>query len=348
MRKKVFLEAVKLKNMNSGLGQFCFHLGRAISHQNDKFDLTYYMPPGCDSIFGKAANYLPASPWHRLLGVPFREHLFHWLYQGSPYWPKNRDTKVVLTVHDLNFTVKYSGWRRKFKMDELQRQADRADRIVSISNYTRHEILRHLEVDGKKLSVIHNGLNLPAATPQRPSFVPDKKFFFTIGIIAFKKNFHVLLPVLKRFEDYVLIIAGNSSGAYAHQIRSKASSLGVADRILFPGEISEGEKQWLYANCEAFVFPSLTEGFGLPVIEAMALGKPVFISKLTSLPEIGGPHAYYFNDFQTDHMIEVIETGLKDYQGKPEKNEEIKKWVSRFSWNNAAREYLQLYTSLLY
>jgi len=347
MSKEIFLETMKLKNMNSGLGQFCFHLGHAINQQNNTFDLTYYLPERCEAIFGNGLHYLRASPWHRLLGVPLHANLFHWLYQGSPYWPKQRDTKVVLTVHDLNFTVKYSGWRRKFKMDELQRQADRADRIVSISNYTRHEILRHLEVDGKKLSVIYNGLSVPSLNQQKPFFAPNKKFFFTIGIIAFKKNFHVLLPILKMFEDYVLIIAGNNSGAYAHQIRSKASGLGIADRILLPGEISEGEKQWLYNNCEAFLFPSLTEGFGLPVIEAMAFGKPVFISKLTSLPEIGGPHAYYFHDFQTDHMIEIIKSGLKDYQDKPEKKEEIKKWANRFSWDTAAKEYLQLYTSLL-
>jgi glycosyltransferase involved in cell wall biosynthesis len=224
---------------------------------------------------------------------------------------------------------------------------DRADRIVSISNYTRHEVLRHLEVDGKKLSVIYNGLAVPSINQQKPAFVPNKKFFFTLGIIAFKKNFHVLLPILKRFHDYVLIIAGNSSGAYAKQIRNKASSLGIADRVLLPGEISEEEKQWLYSNCEAFLFPSLTEGFGLPVIEAMAFGKPVFISKLTSLPEIGGPHAYYFHDFQTDYMIETIESGLKDHLENPAKKIEIQKWASKFSWDAAGKEYLQLYSSLL-
>ena len=153
--------------------------------------------------------------------------------------------------------------------------------------------------------------------------------------------------MLKSFDKHVLVIAGNNKGGYAQQIRHKAASLGVEDRILLPGEITEEEKAWLYNNCEAFLFPSLTEGFGLPIIEAMAFGKPVFISKLTSLPEVGGPHAYYFNDFQTEHMIEIINSGLKDYQDKPGKREEIKQWANRFSWETAARKYLELYQSLL-
>ncbi len=101
------------------------------------------------------------------------------------------------------------------------------------------------------------------------------------------------------------------------------------------------------AIVKRFFFPSLTEGFGLPVIEAMAFGKPVFISKLTSLPEIGGPHAYYFHDFQTDHMIEIIEAGLSDHMKNPAKKSEIEKWANQFSWETAASKYLELYQSLL-
>jgi len=343
----VLLETTKIKNLKSGLGQFCLHLGRAIQLKNTQFGLTYYLARQCREIFGSAVGYADEKKWHQVFGLPGKPDILHWFYQGSHYWPKNKNAKVVLTVHDLNFTVKYSGWKRKLKMDQLQRQADRADRIVAISNYTRNEILRHLEVDGKKISVIYNGVDAGPHHAVKPAFIPGQKFFFTIGIIAQKKNFHVLLPLLQAFDDRVLVIAGHRGGAYAEQIVARAKSLGVADRVILPGEVSEEEKAWLYQNCEAFLFPSLAEGFGLPVIEAMSCGKPAFISSLTSLPEVGGPHAFYFRDFQPEHMVEVVRSGLKEYAERPDMATAIKAWTSRFSWEAAASQYLEIYQSLV-
>ncbi|HEY9046964.1 MAG TPA: glycosyltransferase, partial [Ohtaekwangia sp.] len=93
------------------------------------------------------------------------------------------------------------------------------------------------------------------------------------------------------------------------------------------------------------IFPSLAEGFGLPVLEAMYYGKPVFLSKLTSLPEVGGEHAYYFDNFSPEHMREVFVKGMHHYETThPEAM--IKAWALRFSWDNTAKEYLSLYREL--
>lgn len=281
-----------------------------------------------------------------MVGISTKVDLWHCFYQGTPYWPKNKSTKVVLTIHDLNFIYKYSGWKLRGELNKLQRQVTLADSIVAISEYTKAETLRHLKVDEKKISVIYNGLSKTPGEGVKPTGVPDSKFFFSLGIITSKKNFHVLIPFLKESNE-ILVIAGDKESDYARQIIAQAKSLGVSDRVILTGVVSEEEKTWLYRNCEAFLFPSVAEGFGLPVIEAMSYGKPVFCSNMTSLPEIGGPHAYYFSNFEPHHMEGVIKKGMEEYCSSPQKEEEIKKWASRFSWEGAAKDYLKIYHSLL-
>ena len=99
-------------------------------------------------------------------------------------------------------------------------------------------------------------------------------------------------------------------------------------------------------NCEAFIFPSLSEGFGIPPIESMQLGKPTFLSNLTSLPEIGGPHAYYFESFDENHMQDVFLKGMEDYRTNNRK-EAIVNWANQFSWEKATQEYLDVYHETL-
>src|SRR5258708_8638554 len=111
------------------------------------------------------------------------------------------------------------------------------------------------------------------------------------------------------------------------------------------GAITEAEKAWDLRNCMALAFPSVAEGFGLPVIEAMYYGKPVFLSDQTSLPEIGGSEAYYFTDFDPAAMQEVFSQGMTDYQ-RPGKAEKIRQRALSFSWDQAAQGYLNVYRKL--
>lgn len=124
--------------------------------------------------------------------------------------------------------------------------------------------------------------------------------------------------------------------------------LGLKDRIFIPGKIDDLEKQYYLQNCEAFVFPSLREGFGIPPIEAMRFGKPVFISNNTSLPEIGGEHSFYWDHYEPRYMAKVLEDGLKKYHTEFEfYNQWYIKRAQSFSWNSTAKLYLEVYRSLL-
>jgi glycosyltransferase involved in cell wall biosynthesis len=109
-------------------------------------------------------------------------------------------------------------------------------------------------------------------------------------------------------------------------------------------DVSDEQKAWLYAQSAGFVFPSLVEGFGMPPIEAMYFGKPVFVSRLSCLPEVCGDAAYYFDSFEPARMRAVIESGLS---GADARAAAIRAWAERYSWQRAADEYLALYQRLL-
>ena len=156
-----------------------------------------------------------------------------------------------------------------------------------------------------------------------------------------------MLPCLLDGNDMELVISGLRY-PYENEIMDAAKWWKVADRIHITGPVSEAAKDWYMRNCRAFVFPSLAEGFGLPVIEAMTYGKPVFLSRRTSLPEIGGDKAFYFNEeFDPDGMKKEFSEGMALYDSGVVSKEDIIAHARRFSWDNAAGQYVQIYKSLL-
>ena len=345
-KQKVLVEMEKLHNTNSGLGQFCLGLGQALTEQNKNNDLHFLVPENKVNVFGNNAIYILLKNYLSFLwNKPKGFDVWHCTHQESKYLPPN--SKLILTIHDLNFLYKYKGLKKKLKLNALQRKVKSASAIVAISQFTANEIKQHLQIDEKKLHVIYNGVSLKSTEPvELPAFLKDQKYLFSIGIINPKKNFHVLLPLLQHKPDLKLVIAGNDSHAYVNLIKEKALTLGVLSQLHFTGAVSDELKYTLYKNCYAFVFPSLSEGFGLPVIEAMLMGKPVFLSKLTCLPEIGGVEAFYWDNFEEKYMQTTFEKGMAVYESDHGKAERIQQHAAQFSWGKAARAYLELYDGI--
>ncbi len=143
-----------------------------------------------------------------------------------------------------------------------------------------------------------------------------------------------------------LLIAGKpDDDHYVSLLKRESKKLGVEENVHLLGKVSEKEKSWYYNNCSAFALPSVSEGFGLPVAEAMSCGKPLFLSRRTALPEIGGDVSFYFNDFNPDHMNEVFETGMKNYNCNGFRDR-IQERGRNFNWDRAAKQYLEVYRSL--
>lgn len=351
MLKRILIDCERMRHPHTGLYHYCLQLGNSILKKvgDDREKIAFYLPTSAEHAFGENANYVSQHFIHKLFFPDTKSvDIWHCTYQGSRYYPFGKKVSVVLTIHDLNFL--YDGKRSEKRINKylnrLQLKIDRADHIVAISYYVLEDLKKYLELGNKPTSVIYNGCNIDdTGTIIAPEKPVEQPFLFTIGTIVGKKNFHVL-PALLVGNEFKLVIAGiESSQEYKKTIIREAQKLNVLDRLVFTGPVSENDKKWYLSNCTAFVFPSIAEGFGLPVIEAMYYGKPVILSRCTSLPEIGSDCAYYFDNFEPEHMRNVLNSSLEHYN-KTKPRERIRNRAKFFSWDRAASEYLELYRSL--
>ena len=183
--------------------------------------------------------------------------------------------------------------------------------------------------------------------------VPDhhlnipKEYFFHISRLAAKKNTHLLVEMMKYLPQENLVIAGTGRNPYMQKLVDIIKTLNLSN-VYLVGNVSAEQKAALYKNCKGFLFPSLSEGFGLPVVEAMCFGKPVFLSALTSLPEVGGDVSYYFNDLEASSMAGIVQKGISEFEKDKESNEQaIIRHASQFSWEKAAESYISYSLDIL-
>ncbi|MDJ0918911.1 MAG: glycosyltransferase family 1 protein [Woeseiaceae bacterium] len=347
--KRVLIDLERLRAPNSGLGQVALYLGRELAAmQSDDWEPVFLLPSANPELVAPGVSFEVPT----LMGRHFRRwrgnyDLWHVLHQDARLLPP-KATPYLLTVHDLNFLGEKSGDKAARRLQKVQKLVDGAAAISVISGYTRSVIEQHLALGDTPVHVIYNGI--PTAEPgqqTRPGFLPDGPFLFTVGVVRPKKNFHVLVDMLKHVAGFNLVIAGNRKGDYAEQLEAQATDKGLADRVFVCGEVTDEEKNWLFANCTAFLFPSLYEGFGLPLVEAMSYGKPSFSSTRTSLPEVGGNDVVYWDSFDAEGMAQTFHDGLAAFEADPQRSERLRQRAAGFSWAAAAKDYAALYLSLL-
>ena len=341
---EILVDILKAKDLYSGLGQFSVNFAEELqAHIPRDHRFTFLAPAGFS--LPNEAHYDRPDLRKRYLPVFNKPYdLWHSLHQFPSFRPGPR-SKWILTVHDLNFMLEKEPAKSKRYLARLQRNIDRADAITTISHFTRAELEQHLDLRGKNVTVIHNGVKVPAG---KPSEHHGRPYFLSLGVFKEKKNFHALLPLMKHLPDHDLVLAGNNNKAYGERIKAQVKELGLGERIHLPGAVDEQEKFRLYSNCEGFLFPSLAEGFGLPVIEAMLLGKPVFLSRATSLPEIGGDVAFYFDAWEPEAMASIINEGLRVFNTDPRAfSEVLKRHAAQFSWEGCVEKYVALYADVL-
>jgi glycosyltransferase involved in cell wall biosynthesis len=349
---KLILDCDLMKTPNSGLYHYCLSLGQHVNQvleERGEEHMKFYVPTAEAQTFSKR-DTIVEQPNHKFL-KPFLWDckVWHAPFQAGRIIPKTKKIKVVLTVHDLNILHQNLPIEEQQKgIKHLQELINRADAIICISEFCKNDVLKNCDIKGKLLYVIYNGVNdLQHPALLSTSYQPKFPFLFAIGFINQKKNLHVLLPLLTQNKDMELLIAGRlDEPAYIADMQRQAEEMGIKDRFHILGPVSEGEQAWYLKHCMAYVHPSLAEGFGLPVVEAMSLGKPLFLSNLTSLPEIGGEAAFYFQNFEPEHMQQVYVNGMRKYS----ENGLVEKIIERstyFNWQQNAAKYVEVYYSLL-
>lgn len=343
-----------IAGLQDGLGEFALQIGSRIAHAAPqwrerhciRFD--FHLREKLFGLFGAEVGYLPVTRWQRLRHVqPRRYALWHSLHQLNKTRPPEDCGVRVVTVHDLNYLYgrnALSTWRHHRRTTAL---FSRTDHVVAISQHTAADVRTHLGWQGP-LEVVLNGARSFVGAMQRPlagwpadAAGDGRPFLFHLSRMSPSKNPAAIISLARAWPEMMFVLCG-PPGQDSRKLRDAVD----LPNVQFHLGVDEAQKAWAYAHCAGFLFPSLTEGFGLPPIEAMHFGKPVFLARRTSLPEIGGEVADYFDDFEPASMRRVVEAGLAR-AGEPGREEAIRRHAARFDWDKAAAAYLALYARLL-
>lgn len=274
-----------------------------------------------------------------------------------PQQPILYQRAVVTTIQDLT-TLRFDNPAKNkyvFKLKQyvyswvLKIAARKSRALIAISEYTKDDAARYTHTNSRKYTVtLEAGDSVSAPAEAMPELV-DKQFLLYVGRPTPHKNLPRLIEAYAKLKEkhpqLQLVLAGKKDANY-RRIAREVKQQGVPD-VIFTDFISDGQLRWLYEHCAAYVFPSLSEGFGLPGLEAMANGAPVVSSNTTSLPEVHGDAAQYFNPEDVDDMTKAINAVLS----KPELRKELvargRKQVGKFSWQRMAEQTLGVYKSVL-
>ena len=352
----IFLESHNIKNQFFGFGQFNYHLIKGLYHANpDDFKMTLHVKDASKlkDDFGSFFNYKKYFSFRRYPALRIRKKydVWHSLNQNIKIEPFH-NIPYILTVHDVNFIDEVSKDMDHEVNIRFQEKLNRSSAITYISEFAKTSTHAHFKVPSVPEYVIYNGNPIAEITlPENhnPKLTTSRPFIFSIGEFTERKNFHTLVEMLSHLPDYDLVLSGNNETSYASgKLANTIESLNLKNRVFITGKIGDLDKQYYLKNCTAFVFPSLREGFGIPPIEAMRFGKPVFLSNKTSLPEIGGKQAFYWDHYESDYMANVFNNGMNEYLNKKETYATA--YIERaksFNWDNTAKQYIEVYRSLL-
>ncbi len=352
VRHRIGISLGNTGNLQDGLGEFAVQMGQAVDRvaarwrEQDGIAFDFHVIPRLVGRFGSQVGYLPVSRWQRTWHrQPQRYDIWHCLHQLSKNLPPQGAGLRMVTVHDLNYL--YSG--KRFSMWRAHRRAlalmGRTDKVVAISEHTASDVRKHLGWT-KPIEVILRGARPFAGGPQEPlpGWQADdaRPFLFHLSRMSSSKNPQAIVGLARAWPEMRFVMCGPDGD----------DTRGLRDATKLPNMefhlgISDAQKAWAFAHCAGFLFPSFTEGFGLPPIEAMQFGAPTFLSRLTSLPEIGGDAAEYFDDFSPAAMRAVVERGLARQKNEPGRADAIRAHAARFDADAAADAYLALYRRLL-
>jgi glycosyltransferase involved in cell wall biosynthesis len=291
---------------------------------------------------------LPArsQPWRMAVTLPrllrrVRPAVAHFQHVAAPRCP----APTVVTVHDLSFESDPAlmGLRDRFFFRTMvPRSARRADRIVAVSELTRRDLIEHYSVDERKIVVIPNGVD-PEFSPEGPKRDGPPYLLFVGSLQARKDPVTAVEAFARGSGELRLVLVGPDKGG-GGEARATAERLGVADRVEFMGHVEKAELASLYRGAQALVFPSRYEGFGLPVVEAMASGTPVVASSAGAIPEVAGDAAILVQPGDPAALAAGVAEALADRDRLVRAGLEH---AGRYTWGDSAARTVSLYRELL-
>ena len=266
--------------------------------------------------------------------------------------------KSITTMHDLTTCRFYNPsknrlvfWAKQWVYKFVNWYVPRKNIfIITPSEATKNDVVKFAHINPKKVIVTHEAADEIIEEAEPVSNLRNKQFIFYIGRPQPHKNLNRLIQafaeIKKTHSELLLVLAGRKDSVYDSYFK-EAQKLGVANSVIFTGYVTDGQLKWLYRNCKAYVFPSLSEGFGLPGLEAMVHRAPVVSSIATSLPEIYGNAAWYFNPEDVNDMAKSIAEVLDNRELRNKLIRLGRQQATKYSWQKTAKETLEVYEAAL-
>ncbi len=340
---KIALDATYSLDENlSGVGIYSHEILTGLATEHPECDFRWCYRP---HRFRRSWNAkLPANVRRRLLQeplVPRSADLFHGLNQRLP---QARLRHAVATFHDLFvLTGDYSTpeFRERFAA-QARHAAAKAEAIITVSEFTARQVVELLGVERSRVHVVHHGI-----TPRSATGAVRESVILHVGAIQRRKNLVRLVDAFEQVDPSWRLVLAGSAGYGADEIMERIEKSAARARIVLPGYVSSAELGQWYARATIFAFPSLDEGFGMPVLEAMAAGVPVLTSNRSALPEVAGNAALLIDP----HDGEALAQGLRNLTESSNLRYDLVQRgfarVQKFSWKLAVERTWQVYRSLV-
>jgi glycosyltransferase involved in cell wall biosynthesis len=360
----------------AGLARYALDLTRALIAQHGDeygFGLFYngskhaVQLPGLEGVPARSvrAGYKPwrLTVWAgQLLGLGFDRllpdaTLFH---ATEHLLLPLRNTPTVLTVHDLVYRL-FPAYHKRlnywFLNTAMPLFVRRASALITVSESSKRDLIRLYGVPADKITVVYEAASAvfqPASTEQiaaaKAHYGLPERYLITLGTIEPRKNLLRLVSALRALRQQdpqlALVIVGRTGWLY-QEFFQELEKLDDRRAVLLPGYVPDEELPAVLSGATALVLASLYEGFGLPILEAMACGTPVVCSNVSSMPELGGDAARYFDPQDTSQMADVIGGVLRDGNLRADMRQRGLEQAARFSWQRTARETLDVYRRVL-
>jgi glycosyltransferase involved in cell wall biosynthesis len=320
-------------------------------------------PQAPSSLPGRIeTRWVSENPYRRLaMDLPIRVRrdrpdLLHVQYTG----PLFTGVPLVVSVHDVSF-LEYPQYFTRFRAAQLKitvrRTVERAAAILTPSEFSRGAILRHYNLNQDKVVVVHNAVSsefrpidrqVALSAVERKFGIPGP-FVLMVGDLQPRKNH---LGLLQAFEELLrthsqlphrLVFVGKETW-YSKDLHRAVAKSGIAERVHFTGFVEDADLVQFYGACDLFVFPSFYEGFGLPILEAMACGRAVASSDTTAMPEVADGAGILFDPNSTEQMTRALRDVLVDPELRARLERLGSQRAAAFSWERAAERTLEVYT----
>ena len=370
----VYLDVSAGVNVSSGLGRYSRSLARALLPYLDRPPTLFFNKINGRSQPIEGLEHCPEKivrlgykPWRmavwmgQLGHVPFNHlipnaTLFHSMeHLLMPL----RGVPTVLTVHDLIFKLfpeHHKKLNHIFLNQAMPLFVKRADAIITVSESSKRDLIEHYRILEEKITVIYEAAAPNFIAPNtedirrvRQKYNLPEQFLVVVGAIEPRKNYSRLVEALMRLRlkhsDLQLVVVG-SKGWLFEDFFETIKTLNAGDYVVFPGYIPDEDLPAVYGAATIAVMASIYEGFGLPILEAMASHTPVVCSNSSSLPELGGDAAQYFDPMNIDEMTEALKKVLDDEILQQTMIKSGIQQAAKFSWDRAAQETFAVYNQL--